>query len=338
MTLSNCPRWAGNSSIHQYYYSNSYSVVTGSWHKSLHPNKLLQVRSERKQTTTMDSELSTYNWHVPNTTSNEDDDDRVKGPIDHMVVLHSDLDENSTRFERLISAPSYDQQELMWLVWAILACLCAIIGATVFFGILSSPIRKKTFNLYLLFLIFPDLFYNCVCFFTCVQNYQLGYYSSLNMCRFQGFYSCFVIASNSWLNAVICKQVHTMLVYVKRKKTYRPPPTMVVMWHCALVYLWSLFVASWMLFGVPLENYGIRWWPLKPVLSAGAGCLPLDDDRNSTIFFYCVFVPFLMGIPLFYTLYLMYDIRRNDLLPPRGKRRQLTLFMIRLIVIFLVMW
>lgn len=261
-----------------------------------------------------------------------------KGPLDHAVVLYTDLNENSTRYDQLVSAPSWNQQELMWMAWACLTLLCTVTILVVFLAILSSPIRKKTFNVYLLCLMVPDMLFSALCCFTCLNNYRLGYYSSAYMCEFQAFYSVFSIASNGWLNAVICKQVHNMLVCVKTKNTYYPPPPRLVLGHAALVYLWALFVASWHLIGVALENVGIQFWPHEAALISGAACLPMDVDTESTIFFYCVFFPALLGIPLAYTFYLMIDIWRNDLLPPRGKRRQLTVFFLRLIMVFLLMW
>lgn len=268
----------------------------------------------------------------------DDNDHRDKGPLDHVVVLYSDLNENSTRYDQLISAPSWDQQELMWMTWACLTVFCTVTILIVFLAILNSPIRKKTFNVYLLCLMVPDMLFSALCCFTCLNNYRLGYYSSFTMCQFQAFYTTFSIASNGWLNAVICKQVHNMLVCVKTKNTYRPPPPRVVLGHAALVYLWALFVASWHLIGVALENVGVHFWPHQAVLITGGACLPMDVDTGSTIFFYCIFFPALLGIPIAFTFYLMFDIWRNDLLPPKGKRRQLTVFFLRLIMVFLLMW
>lgn len=64
----------------------------------------------------------------------------------------------------------------------------------------------------------------------------------------------------------------------------------------------------------------------------------MDFGVASTFFFYCVFFPCLMGLPVAYTFYLLFDILKNNRLPPKGKRRQLVIYFFRLVLVFVIMW
>jgi succinate dehydrogenase/fumarate reductase cytochrome b subunit len=73
-------------------------------------------------------------------------------------------------------------------------------------------------------------------------------------------------------------------------------------------------------------------------LIIGAACLPMDYSIDSTLFFYCFFFPLLFGVPLLFVGYAAYQIWKNDLLPPMGRRRTLAIYFFRLAAVFLIMW
>jgi hypothetical protein len=67
--------------------------------------------------------------------------------------------------------------------------------------------------------------------------------------------------------------------------------------------------------------------------------LPIERDTQSTIFFWLCFFPLFVGIPVVYVVYVCYDVMVvRKLLPPKGKRRVLSVYFFRLILVFLIMW
>lgn len=77
----------------------------------------------------------------------------------------------------------------MWLIWGILALGVALFCGTVLVGIAVTPkVRKSAFNLYLIFLMIPDVTFATLCGTTCLLNMAWGGFRSAFLCRFQAFY------------------------------------------------------------------------------------------------------------------------------------------------------
>ena len=120
----------------------------------------------------------------------ENYDDRLDVPR----LRYWELDENSTRYDRLVAAPSDQELWYMWLFWGILTGAVAVFVMGVFLAVISSRrARKSPFNLYLLYLMLPDAFYSGMCLVSCVLNLTVGHYYSENWCRTQSFYLIFGI-------------------------------------------------------------------------------------------------------------------------------------------------
>jgi len=82
---------------------------------------------------------------------------------------------------------------------------------------------------------------------------------------------------------------------------------------------------------------GITDWdslPHQTRSEAGLICVPLADDFASEMVFWFVFTPAFMGLPLMFVFYVIYDVWKNNLLPPKGKRRLLGLYFFRIVVVF----
>lgn len=111
-------------------------------------------------------------------------------PINIPHIRYSELGSNSTRYERLIAAASNDEIFFMWLFWSILTGLVTIFSSTVFLGLLSDKrARVKPFNMYLIFLMVPDIFYGLMCFINCSMNLAVGHFYSEGWCLYQSFYT-----------------------------------------------------------------------------------------------------------------------------------------------------
>ena len=130
---------------------------------------------------------------------------------------------------------------------------------------------------------------------------------------------------------MIARQLNMMLSSASRFQKYQPPSRRRVAVEAMCTYLYALFVAT-------LGMFDAGWFPHKTRLVIGAHCVPLDYDTESTIFFYCVFTPLAFGLPLAYVSWVAFQIWRQSLLPPSGRRRILAVFFFRLAAVFLVMW
>lgn len=80
--------------------------------------------------------------------------------------------------------------------------------------------------------------------------------------------------------------------------------------------------------------------PLFPKNSyhASLACGPGAYTLAQNLFFWFVFIPVVVMIPYVYVVYVIYDVYRNNLLPPRGKRRIFTTFFFRIVGVFCIMW
>ena len=245
-----------------------------------------------------------------------------------------ELNDNSTRYDRLVAAPSDDDLRLMWILWATLASVVTIFVLTEFLAILFSPVpstRRNPFNVYLLYLMVPDLWFAAACAVTCVINAHVGHFFSPGLCRFQSFYVVWAVTANSWLNAAIARQLHTMLSSSNLRMRYHVPTRWRVTYEALTVYGLATFVASWIF--VPSQ-----WLPHRTAAISGQACIPVEYSRASSIFFFVVYVPFMTLIPLVYTGWVGFDIWYHGLMPPVGRRRLLARYFMRIIAVFVTMW
>jgi hypothetical protein len=243
-----------------------------------------------------------------------------------------EINENSTRFDNVVAAPSDDSLITMWFGWATIVGFVGFFALMIFIPITAQKkIRNNPFNRYLIYLMVPDIIFSISCGLTCFFNGLAGHYVSEWSCKAQSFYFVFDVAANSWLNAAVCKQLFQMLSSAERFQRYSPPSLHRVNLEALLIYAWAAFVASWGLWDQP-------WWPHKTFLVIGAACIPVDFSNGSTVFYYLIFFPSLIGIPFVYLLYAGYQIRKRNLIPPTGKRRVLSIYFLRLVAVFVIMW
>jgi hypothetical protein len=243
-----------------------------------------------------------------------------------------ELNENSTRYDNLVAAPSDEELKLYWLAWAGITSFVGISCLLIFLGVLSSrKARRNPFNVYLLYLMVPDIMFSLLCAITCTLNAVKGEYWSSWMCNFQQWYCVFGIGANAWLNAVITHQLHTMLRFSHQRRRYKSPTRIHVTKQALAVYFYCAFLGTWGL--IDNENF-----PFHTGLPSGLACLPIERDTQSTIFFWLCFFPLFVGIPVVYVAYVCHDVLVRKLLPPIGQRRTLVVHFFRLILVFLIMW
>ena len=131
--------------------------------------------------------------------------------------------------------------------------------------------------------------------------------------------------ANCWLNAVVAYEMRKMLRSSIELRRYFPPTIKRVTINALLVYIYCAILGV-----IPLTG-----WDLNPVRSeAGLICVPLPKDVGSEIFFWLVFTPLFMVMPMFYTNFVIWDIWYHNLLPPKGKRRLIGLYFFRIVMVF----
>ena len=195
-----------------------------------------------------------------------------------------DLTVNSTRFEQASAAPSDDNLYTQWTGTATIAAIVAFFTFLLMISILRVPsVRNKSFNCYILAVVWPDFQLSLSCSITCTVNAINGYYHSEAMCGWQTWYSVFGFTASCWMNAVFSDQVYTMLRVSHVRRRYDPPTTRKVAQQTMCVYAYGACLAS-------LAVWNVLGVPFKGGIYQGYGCLPKDYDDASTIFFWLVSV------------------------------------------------
>jgi len=243
-----------------------------------------------------------------------------------------ELNSNSTRYDRARAAPSDEAMRNAWTVWSISFFLFAAFNIIVFAGIVASrKTRRRPFNLYLLYLMLPDIMYTLFCAIQCATLVVNTGFATPSDCHWQSFYLVFGLTANSWLNGVIASELYRLLSFSSNRRKYIPPTLEIVTRNSLLVYLYSILLAGMGCLAYP-------WWPHRTDLQNGLVCLPMDFDTRSTILFWTLFFPFMSAIPLVYCVAVAIVVYRKGLLPPEGKRREITIYFYKITAVFLIMW
>ncbi|CAB9507781.1 expressed unknown protein [Seminavis robusta] len=218
----------------------------------------------------------------------------------------------------------------MWLGWSIGFSVLSTVNLVVFLAILlHKKTRRNAFNQYLMALMIPDIIMTNFCAWQCTALSHYQGYRYTSMCLFQSFYIIWSVGANLWVNAVIALEVHNLLVASQRRQRYYPPARKRIVWLSLACYIWAAFLASWAL-------YGIEWFPTDSL--RGLVCLPLEANITSTIVWWTIFFIPIGVIPLTYVSYVAFCVFRRNLLPPRGKKREIAVFFFRIYISFCLLW
>jgi hypothetical protein len=245
-----------------------------------------------------------------------------------------ELNENSTRYDSSRAWPTSDGLRIKFSVLATINAIVAAASLLLIVSILrKAEIRRNSFNLYLLFIAIPDFIGSFSCFLTCAMSAPKAEYYSEAMCGYQASYLTFAFTSNAWLNAVIMYQVHKLLRFSHNRRRYFPPTKKQVFRNTAVVYSFAFILG--MLAGFTPNIPGI---PMESHAYYGYACFPMDGDESLTWFFYFVFCPLTLLIPFNYTLGVMFHIYWYKLLPAEGRRRNIALFLGRVVAVYFLAW
>eukprot|EP00566_Odontella_aurita_P018527 CAMPEP_0113528458 /NCGR_PEP_ID=MMETSP0015_2-20120614/1856_1 /TAXON_ID=2838 /ORGANISM="Odontella" /LENGTH=332 /DNA_ID=CAMNT_0000426993 /DNA_START=253 /DNA_END=1251 /DNA_ORIENTATION=+ /assembly_acc=CAM_ASM_000160 len=167
---------------------------------------------------------------------------------------------------------------------------------------------------------------------TCALSAASGRYYSEAMCEWQSWYCVFGFTANMWMNMTVASNLHDMLRTTSIGRRYEPPKCGRVCREAAAVYVYASFMASWTLIPERAEV------PIRNDALGGVACLPAEYSLGSTLFFWLLFMPLMMGVPIVYIAWVCYDVYMRGLLPRSGRNRFLALYFLRLVFVFVIMW
>jgi hypothetical protein len=251
--------------------------------------------------------------------------------IDDPILLYADLNENNTRYDYALAAPSEEELHIQFVVLAIVNAIVATACFILILAIcLSKKVRSFPFNLYILAITVPDFLISFSCLITCAMSAPGGAYVSEVMCTFQAFYLPFGFTANCWMNAVITYQIHKLLKDSHACRRYVPPTRIGIAKQTTAVYLYACLLATIGLFDLP--------WLHKSYLVRGFACFPMEHDFASAFVYWLLFIPAMLGLPIMYAAYVSYDIYKRSLLPKEGSRHDLVVYYFRLVLVYFGMW
>ncbi len=212
------------------------------------------------------------------------------------------------------------QQRWIYIAATIVAGSSFIVSALVCSAILWSPkTRTIGFNLYLVALILPDVIVNltdliirCIGLSEDKTMVMISYFG----CVFNTSIHTYYILTNVWTSALICKEVHQLLVKSNNAKKFILSPRTVIKR--------VLILNCFLILGV-LAMYAIV--PLFGIKIGKALCLYIWQE--GTFLFLIILSCFTINLPIIYILYIAVDVYRKNLLPTTDQSRFIATFFIR---------
>lgn len=255
--------------------------------------------------------------------------------LDDPILFRSDeaAVANATRFDYPRLSASPENLRIQFAVLGSINVLVALTTGILILGILRSRIlRRQPFDLYVLSIAIPDFVSGFSCMFTCLLSVQNARYVSEAMCGYQSFYLNASVAANAWMNAVIIYQIHKLLRYSHVRRKYIPPTRRDVACHAAAVYLFAIALGT--ICAIQIKVFGM---PLESHVTGGLYCIMVEEKGNSW-FYYLVLFSALFMIPSVYAVAAAIHIFWKGLLPKAGKRRAIAIFLMRIILVYLVVF
>lgn len=202
------------------------------------------------------------------------------------------------------------------IIWSALCLLTFFACSVLLLGILSSKkARSQGYNLYLVFLSIPDALFNIFSFSRNVVNLSGNPLSSGLGSTVHGL-EWFHTAVNMWLNAFIVYKIHTMLMRARKFVRTTPPTPRQVLAEVSCIYL---FASLWMVWSLILLHRGAT----------------IFSNTNAA---WLTSKSVMCGPPFLYTLGACIHVYTKGLLPTQGRTRVLSIFFLRVVIIFLLTW
>jgi len=228
--------------------------------------------------------------------------------------------------------PELCQSREVWklpgTIFVIVCSLVATIGCFHFIvSILSrKSIRNNAFNLYVVFLIFPDglktlsaVTGNVLIAFTCGLPDWYWYVNN--------FVGSFYYFSNFYLNCCVAYEIYTMVEESHRLRRTQPPTMRKVFLQVGCVYSLSVLVALWAILDVPWSWYTVK---TQDFGSSDGGLFSKSGSMT-----FCII---LILVPILFVIALRVRIWSKKLIQNEGRTRTLYQFFDRITIVFIAMY
>mmetsp|Transcript_4560 Transcript_4560/g.10806 ORF Transcript_4560/g.10806 Transcript_4560/m.10806 type:complete len:380 (-) Transcript_4560:258-1397(-) len=207
-----------------------------------------------------------------------------------------------------------------------------LVVATSIAAILSNKTtRKSPFNVYVLFLMLPDALFALI---------NGGHYASRALetsltppYEVSSFGFFFYFACNFYTNGVVTFEVHKLITQSNKRQRTPPPDLRRVYTQVATAYFLTTILALWA--ALPVS------WSLSHISNREEGEGTMGSPPGGTF-------SYLAGVILAYTLivippssyvaFVSIRVWRKKLLPRKGRTRALSLFFLRVIVVFVLFY
>jgi len=148
----------------------------------------------------------------------------------------------------------------------------------------------------------PDFLHTICCLITCILNHANHGYVGAAHCEWQSIYLTFAASASAWMNAVVAREVYTLVSKTARLETYVPRTPRTVLFQTAGVYTYAAVMAS-------LTTWGV--FPHQANAQGGMLCIPTEYSLASTLFGWLVFIPLAVGLPTNYIVFVAFRIWRD---------------------------
>ena len=255
--------------------------------------------------------------------------------LNYPTIRYDNLTEDASRWDKIAAASSQEDMVQQWWGLGTVSLITTVIVATILSSILFyKEVRKSPFNQFLIGLMIPDLVFSFPCVFVCYMSAAVEHFYSSGMCNFQSFFLTWGITGNAWMNLIISLEVYKILKCSRNGIRYIPPKNSNIWKRIVAVYVYASILAS--LVFIPREDSN---FPFKVGVYAGAYCMPVEYSVPSALLLFLVFLPLIAGIPMLVAGYVFYDVYfRSNLMPKNGKGKLLSIYFMRIIIVFFVWW
>lgn len=217
----------------------------------------------------------------------------------------------------------YDFIIIVLILSFICATFCFIVVCSV---LCSGKTRVDGFNLYLVFLLVPDVCQSIMQIIVRSVSLKNNIYYVKNQCIIGCFIMNAYIGSNLWMNVLVAHEIFIMLKHTNQGKRFKPSSPKVVLCRVSIVYSLSIVMAILLTFNTK---------PLLDTRIDSEHCNPRFYGVRTIVCGY-----FLVGLaycsPPMYLIYITFVVYKKNLLPPTGKSRFLALYFLRITIVAII--
>jgi len=197
----------------------------------------------------------------------------------------------------------------------------------------TKNIRDNTYNIYIMFLIIPDAMF---CLARGIHHTFIGLNDGLlprgGVYEGYVFLWFFYFFTNSYVNAVVAYETNRLLNQSYKRMKAKPPKPKKVAIQVTVVYLLGILHALWWVLPGPFSPGHFKDGKRGIFKTASA-----EGGVFSSVGSICVGF-FVIGSAIAYVIYIRIRMSVKRLLPKVGRTRVLSLFFMRIIIVFILFY